>query len=155
MSTKATVAYGSNFHLYKEALDEDFIYLELEGVSFEANYNRVMVQIPVHIWEVIRQYPGTDLSWSDKTDEEIESYVEQKVNKRILRYQQAENDQRQKLIALFGSLVYGSAQNPRQEQIEQGITYFKELRKHHWQIKQAIEELEKTNRAPKRFPGET
>ncbi len=27
MSTKATIAYGNNFHLYKEVLDEDFIYL--------------------------------------------------------------------------------------------------------------------------------
>ncbi len=113
MSTKATVAYGSNFHLYKEALDENFIYLELEGVSFEANYNRVMVPIPVHIWEVIRQYPGTDLSWSDKTDEEIERYVEQEVNERIERYQKAENDQQRGLIALFGSLAYGSAEIPR------------------------------------------
>lgn len=155
MSTKTTVAYGSNFHLYKEALDENFIYLELEGVSFEANYNRVMVPIPVHIWEVIRQYPGTDLSWSDKTDEEIESYVEQQVNERILRWQQAENDQQRGLIALFGSLAYGSAENPRQEQIEQGVTYFKRLREHHRQIKQAIEELEKTNRTQKRFPGVT
>ena len=155
MSTKATVAYGSNFHLYKEVLDENFIYLELEGVSFEANYNRVMVPIPVHIWEVIRQYPGTDLSWSDKTDEEIERYVEQEVNERIERYQQAENDQQRGLIALFGSLAYGSAENPRQEQIEQGIAYFKQLREHHRQIKQAIEELEKTNRAPKRFPEVT
>ena len=155
MSTKATVAYGSNFHLYKEALDENFIYLELEGVSFEANYNRVMVPIPVHIWEVIRQYPGTDLSWSDKTDEEIERYVEQEVNERILRYQQAENDQQRGLVALFGSLAYGSAENPRPEQIEQGIAYFQQLREHHRQIKQAIEELEKTNRAPKRFPEVT
>ena len=29
MSTKATVAYGKNFHFYKEVLDEDFIYLEM------------------------------------------------------------------------------------------------------------------------------
>ncbi|AFZ51357.1 hypothetical protein [Dactylococcopsis salina] len=146
MSTKATVAHGSNFHLYKEVCDENFIYLSLEGVSFEASYNRVMVPIPVHIWEVIRQYPGTDLSWSDHTDEEIESYVEQEVNKRIMAYQQAENDQHRGLIALSGSLVYGSADSPRQEQLEQGVAYFKRLREHQQQIKQAIELLEKTNK---------
>lgn len=146
MSTKATVAHGSNFHLYKEVCDENFIYLSLEGVSFEASYNRVMVPIPVHIWEVIRQYPGTDLSWSDHTDEEIESYVEQEVDKRIMAYQQAENDQHRGLIALSGSLVYGSADSPRQEQLEQGVAYFKRLREHQQQIKQAIELLEKTNK---------
>ena len=148
MSTKATVAYGSNFHLYQEVLDENFIYLELEGVSFEASYNRVMVPIPVHIWEVIRQYPGTDLSWSDKTDEEIARYVEQEINERIERYQKAENDQHRGLIALFGSLDYGSADTPRQEQIEQGVAHFEQLREHQQQIKQAIEELKKTNKAP-------
>jgi hypothetical protein len=158
MSTKATVAYGSNFHFYKEALEENFIYLELEGVSFEANYNRVMVPIPVHIWEVIRQYPGTDLSWADKTDEEadktdeeIASYVEQKVNERRERYQQAENDQMRGLVALFGSLAYGSADTPRLEQVDSGVAYFKRLRDHQQQIKQAIEELEKTNKPPKSF----
>ncbi len=153
MSTKATVAYSPNFHLYKEVFDENFIYLELEGVSFEAGYNRVMVPIPVHIWEVIRQYPGTDLSWSDKTDEEIESYVEQEVNERIRKYEQAENDQHRGLIALCGSLTYGEADSPRQEQLERGVAYFKQLREHQQQIKQAIEELNKTNKAQKGFQG--
>lgn len=145
MSTKSTVAYGPNFHLYQEVGDENFIYLSLEGVSFEATYNRVMVPIPVHIWEVIHQYPGTDLSWSDQTDEEIESYVEQEVNERLIGYEQAENDQHRGLIALCGSLIYGSADSPRQEQLEQGVAYFKRLREHQQQIKQAIEALEKTN----------
>lgn len=153
MSTKATVAYGPNFHLYKEVFDENFIYLELEGVSFEASYNRVMVPIPVHIWEVIRQYPGTDLSWSDKTDEDIESYVEQEVNERIRKYEQADNDQHRSLIALCGSLTYGEADSPHQEQLERGVAYFKQLREHQQQIKQAIEELNKTNKAQKGFQG--
>ena len=91
MSTKVTVASGKNFHLYKEILDENFIYLEIEGVQFEASYNRVMMPIPVHIWEVIRQYEGTDLSWASKTDEEIVRYVEQEVDKRIKKLKEAEN----------------------------------------------------------------
>ena len=145
MSTKVTVAYGKNFHLYKEVFDEDFIYLEIEGVQFEASYNRVMMTIPVHIWEVIRQYKGTDLSWAYKTDEEIARYVEQEVDERIQKYQKAENEQSKRLIALLGSIPYGVADTPRQQQIEQGIAYFNSLREHQLQIKQAIEELKKTN----------
>jgi hypothetical protein len=68
MSTKATIAYDCNFHLYHEAFDEDYVYLGLEGAKFEASYNRVMVPIPVHVWEVIRPYPGIDLKYADKTD---------------------------------------------------------------------------------------
>ena len=49
MSTKSTIAHGRNFHLYHEALDEDYVYLELEGTKFEASYNRVMIPIPVHV----------------------------------------------------------------------------------------------------------
>ena len=145
MSTKVTVAYGKNFHLYKEVLNEDFIYLEIEGVQFEASYNRVMIPIPVHIWEVIRQYEGTDLSWANTTEEEIVRYVEQQVDERIQKYQQAENDNNKRLIALLGSIPYGGADTPRQQQIEQGIAYFKNLKKHQLQIKIAIADLKQTN----------
>jgi hypothetical protein len=145
MSTKVTVAYGKNFHLYKEVFDEDFIYLEIEGIQFEASYNRVMMPIPVHIWEVIRQYEGTDLSWASKTEEEIVRYVEQEVDERIQKYQQAENEKSKRLIALLGSMPYGVANLPRQQQIEQGIAYFNSLREHQLQIKQAIQELKQTN----------
>lgn len=147
MSTKATVAYGKNFHFYREVLDDNFIYLELEGVQFEASYNRVMVPIPVHIWEVIRKYEGVDISWADKTDEEIIHYVEQEVDERIQQYQEAENEKSKSLIALFGSLAFGKADSPRSEQIETGVEYFKRLREHQQQIKQAIEELERTNKS--------
>ena len=63
MSTKSTIAHGRNFHFYHEALDEDYVYLELEGTKFEASYDRVMMPIPIHVWEVIRRYPGIDLKY--------------------------------------------------------------------------------------------
>ncbi len=145
MSTKVTVAYGKNFHLYKEIFDENFIYLELEGVQFEASYNRVMMPIPVHIWEIIRQYEGTDLSWASRTDDEIAQYVEQEVDKRIQKLKEAENEKSKRLIALLGSMPYGMADIPRQQQIEKGIAYFESLREHQQQICQAIEELKQIN----------
>ena len=153
MSTKATIAYGNNFHLYREVFDEDFIYLEMEGVRFEASYNRVMIPIPVHIWEVIRRrlepsavakqrrYPpghtGTDLSWANITEEEIVRYVEQQVDERIEKYQQAEDEPNKRLMALLGSMPYGTADLPRQQQIEQGIAHYQNLREHQLQVKSA------------------
>jgi len=147
MSTKSTVAHGPNFHLYQEAFDDDHIYLELEGVQFEAAYNRVMVPIPVHIWEVIRTYPGVDLSFAEKTDDEVYQYVQQEVDERIAKYEQA-NHQTKQLLSLFGSLVYGAADTPRTEQIDRGVTYFTGLRNHQRQVKDAIEELKRTNARP-------
>src|SRR5262245_10257929 len=90
MSTKSTIAHGRNFHLYHEALDEDYVYLELEGTKFEASYNRVMIPIPVHVWEVIRRYPGIDLKYADRTDAEIRRYVEQEVDERLKMYEEAD-----------------------------------------------------------------
>lgn len=36
MSTKCSLAYGDTFHLYQECFDEDNVYLELEGIEYEA-----------------------------------------------------------------------------------------------------------------------
>lgn len=146
MSTKSTVAYGPNFHFYQEALDDNFIYLRLEGVQFEASYNEVTVPIPVHIWEVIRQYPGTDLSWADKTDEEVAQYVVQQVDERLEQYQQAETERQRDFISLCGSLNFGMADTPRQEQIDRGMSYYLRTRDHQKQIQQAIEDLRSQQR---------
>jgi hypothetical protein len=144
MSAKATIAYGPNFHLYHEGLDEDYVYLELEGTKFEASYNRVMVPIPVHIWEIIRRYPGIDLKYADKTDAEIRALVEQEVDKRLKLYEEA-NERSKGLVSLSRSLAFGTADQPRDQQIAAGVHYFTKAREHQRQIKQAIEELGQRN----------
>lgn len=140
MSTKSTITYGANFHLYHEALDEDYVYLQIDGVQFEASYNRVLVPIPVHVWEFIRQFPGVDLDWADKTDAEIGQHVEHEVDERLEKFKMTDNG-RSGLIRFLGSMVYGTADEPREEQIEAGKRYFTKLREHQQQIRQAIEEL--------------
>jgi len=145
MSTKSTIAYGSTFHLYHEVLDDSYVYLELEQVEFEASYNRVMVPIPVHIWEVIRQYPGIDLGWAEKSDQDILDYVTENVDDRIRQYEEAEENKKG-LVSLFGGLVFGTADAPRAEQIEQGVAYYQKLREHQQQVKAAIEELQQAQR---------
>ncbi len=144
MSTKATIAHGPNFHLYHEVMDEDFVYLELEGVQFEASYQRVMVPIPVHIWEAIRHYSGIDLSFADKTDDELRHYVERQVDERITAYREAAQENRPR-VSLRGSLAYGSADLPRDQQVEEGMRHFTRVREHQRQIARAIAELERTN----------
>jgi len=145
MSTKATIAYGPTFHLYHEALDEDFVYLEIEGAQFEASYNRVMVPIPVHIWEVIRRYPGIDLRFADKTDDELRDYVEHEVSDRIRHFEKA-SERANGIASLSGSPVFGPADQPRDQQIAAGIEYFIKVREHQRQVKDAIAKLEQANR---------
>jgi len=148
MSTKATVAHGPTFHLYQEVLEDQYIYLELESVPFEASYNRVMVPIPVHIWEVIRQYTGVDLSFADQTDDDIRAHVERAVDERIANYQRAETEQQKALLLCLGAIPYGPADTPRDEQIAHGMTHFEALRERQRQIRRAIEELREMDKTP-------
>lgn len=147
MSTKTTIAHGPTFHFYHEVVDEDHVYLRLEQVQFEAGSNRVMVPIPVHIWEVIRGYPGVDLSLAEKTDEELLAEVVRAVDKRIADYDAAEG-QAHALVALSGILVFDSVEASRDEQIEAGMRYYREQRERQRQIIAAVDELRRQNCKP-------
>lgn len=144
MSTSSTVAYGANFHLYQEVLDNNYIYLELYGIQYEASYNRVMVPIPLHIWEVIRQYSGIDLYEADYTDDQLRQYVENQVDERIERYEKADTNSKG-LIRLAGSLVFGMVELPRDELLQNGLAYYTHQREHQRQISLAIESLKQLN----------
>lgn len=143
MSTKCTLAHGPNFHLYHDAFDDSNVYIELDGMHFEANSSRVMVQIPLPIWEVIRQRSGGELAYADKSDNEIQAYVEREVDERRKRY--AEAGDRKQLIGLAGSLVFGPVDRPLEEQIASGVAHYTRLRAQHQEIKRAIAELEALN----------
>ena len=144
MSTKATIAHGPSFHFYHDLFDEDHVYLEVEGARFEASYGRVMVPIPVHVWEVIRRHPGADLQLVDKTDEELRQHVEQTVDERLRRYQEAD-EQGKSLAALAGALTFGRADQPREAQLAAGLEHYTHLREHQRQIQRAIADLEQKN----------
>jgi hypothetical protein len=93
---------------------------------------------------VIRQYPGLDLSWADKSDQDILEYVSQAVDDRLQRF--AEAGDHKGLVSLYGGLVYGKADDSRADQIQRGITYYQTLREHQQQVIAAIEELRKAQR---------
>ncbi len=142
MSTKATIAHGPSFHFYHDLIDETHVYLEVEGTQFEASYGRVMVPIPMHIWEVIRRHPGVDLQLADKTDAELRQHVEATLEDRLKRHREA--DEKAKcLMALSGSLSFGSIDQPREAQLATGLEHYTRLREHQQQIQRAIAELER------------
>ena len=148
MSTKATIAYGENFHFYHEAMDEDHVYLELETTHFEAGYGRVMLPIPIHIWETIRHLGGARLDLVNRTDEALLAMVEAAVDARITRYQEAlrTHPERAGLMSLAGSLVYGGTEDPRMEQIARGMEYYRHERQRQREIQAAIGKLREAQR---------
>ena len=142
MSTKSTIAHDDNFHFYREEMDEDHVYLELQTNEFVAGYGRVMLPIPLHIWETIRQLGAADLSLADKADEDLLRIVESEVDRRITDYRARDpNDPGANLIRYAGLLVYGTADSPREKQIETGMLYFDEERARQRDLRDAIETL--------------
>ena len=139
MSTKSTIVYGKTFHFYEECFDNQHVYLELEDTHFEAHYNRVMVPIPIHIWESIRHHGGPDLSLALLTDTELDSLAQANVDKRIEVYRQAKKD-RIRLIGYFG------ADRPRDEQLLEEQSKLAAKRQEQQEISAAIEEIRTANR---------
>lgn len=132
MSTKYSLAYADNFHFYHDLMDEEeSFYLRISKTDFEACPGSVTIKIPPEVWGTIRQIP-VDLSYADKTDEELRLLVEKEVDERIENYNQATED-RKALVEFCGSRVYGCYMD-RQTQIDSGFKYFKNLRKKHLTI---------------------
>ncbi len=143
MSTKATIAYGDNFHLYHEVADDNHVYLELEATEFEASHGRVMISIPISIWETIRPLGGARLELVNHMDEDLLAMVEADVDERIACHEKLlrENPDRAGLASLCGLLVYGGADDPREEQIKSGMEHYRHERERQRTVLAAIKEL--------------
>lgn len=142
MSTKATIAHGPTFHFYHEIGDDRYVYLEVEGVPFQASYDRVVVPVPVHVWEHARRHSGVDLSLADATDDELRAEVEAYVDERIARYEAATNDRERAFASVIGSIGYGPADAPREEQVAQGMERRLRRRAYQREVRAAIERLD-------------
>lgn len=145
MSTKSSLAYGENFHLYHECLDYDNVYLRLTKTPFQVENDNVTVIIPIHIWETIRHYGEPDLSFCDLTDADILDKVTKEVNERVEEYKKAGDERERSILNILGSLVFGLASSPRHEQIELGVKYYKFERNRQQEIKKKVEQLKNKN----------
>jgi hypothetical protein len=71
--------------------------------------------------------------------------VTEQVNERLAQYAVTPPDRRQ-WFQVAGALVFGMADEPREQQIARGIAYYKELHAHQQQVAAAIAELQCGNR---------
>ena len=64
MSTKATLWLSDDFHLYREVLDDQNVYLEIRGSEF---IEQLVMKIPIAAWNEMRQHtPFGDTSGSKR-----------------------------------------------------------------------------------------
>jgi hypothetical protein len=127
MTVKATLAYGKNFHFYHEALDNNHVYLELEDVAYQAGYRRVMVAIPIDVWEVIRSLGAAKLDLVNASDEELLSMVERIVEERMTGYESARalKPESAGWLRFSDAAVFGAMDDPREQQVMRGFEYYK------------------------------
>jgi hypothetical protein len=147
MSTKCTIAHDASFHFYHEVLDDDHVYLELRTTHFGAGYGRVMMPIPIHIWETIRHLGAARMDLVDKEDSELMAMVEAEVDQRIARYQDAmrEHPDRAGFVRLLGCLPYGAADTPRADQMQSGMQYLQSQRQQQREVRKRISALRRGN----------
>jgi hypothetical protein len=124
MSAKSSLIHGTDFHLYKDCFDDEHVYLHLDNTEFEATQNSICVKISAAIWEVIRQQVGIDLFWASQSDDDISQYVENQVDERIKKYELNPHF----AMNVIDFIPLGLVTDPREKQIEQGITYYQDVR---------------------------
>ncbi len=80
MSTKSTLVSGRTFHLYEEALDPaQNVWLALDGCEFEASSRGVRVEIPLPVWEVLRQHTPARFDLAPLDDKQLLAEAEKRV----------------------------------------------------------------------------
>lgn len=136
MTIRTTLAYGRSFHFYKEAHNDNYVYLELEDIPYDAGYRRVMVAIPVDIWEVIRGLGGANLDLVNSTDEDLIRIVESKVRDRMSKYEsiRASTPEKAELFRFSDSVIFGAADETQDRQLARGFEYYKTERQRQREI---------------------
>jgi hypothetical protein len=115
------------------------VYLLLKGTHYEAGYNRVVVPIPIHIWEVIRKQGAADLSLAGKSDAELQALAVANVDKRLAEYE------RHKRSGGPGAYLFRSVEEPREQQVAQELERCRQMRREQEEIQAAIAETEERN----------
>lgn len=127
MTVKTTLAYGRNFHFYLQAHENNYVYLELEDVPYEVGYRRVMLALPVDVWETLRGLAATQLDLINASDAELIEMVTLKVDERVSEYKRVRSSDPEKAdtVRFKNSIMFGTADAPPEEQVERGIQYYK------------------------------
>lgn len=136
MSTRMSIAHGERFHLFFDGLGREVVCLEMRDFPFEATAEYVTVAIPIEVWGAIRPHASIDLSPAEWTDQEILDRVARDLDQRI-----GGGDKR-----VPGSLIYGDASRPADEQRAAGIQFWQSRRSWAQRMRTEIAELETENR---------
>ncbi|ACK73869.1 hypothetical protein PCC7424_5808 (plasmid) [Gloeothece citriformis PCC 7424] len=144
MSTKNLIASGKQFEIYTQFYEPEKIYLVLKGVDFEASPSNITICLNQELWELIRSHSTLDLTWADATDEEILQYIKSKINDRNKIYSEA-TEERKKFAIRLNQEILGDFSLSEEEQIENGVFYYHNLRSQQLKVKEALDIIKQEN----------
>ena len=137
MSTRSTLVYGDDFHLFKYGFD-DGVYLEIGEIT---------VHIEDHVWESIRGAYKADMRLVDMTDAELTEHVRSGVRSRRNEYEDKLKDRmdeglseeeakvRLTLYAFCGCFMWGRVSEPFDKQYEYALEQHIRERKRQREVK--------------------
>jgi len=111
MSTRITLWYGEDLHLYQDGFDDENVYLEVRSQYFD----QLVVKIPLSAWKAMRQHTIQPAArYINVTDEELLREAEQEVDAHRARLAQEPDS---KFKGFLGSFTFGNPESTREEMI--------------------------------------
>jgi len=109
MSTKTTIAYTENFHLYEDFLNDNSIFLSQDF----PNGSQIIIEIPKYIWEYFRRFTAISFDLIEKTDEELYTLADTRVKDR------AKSKIWEKIVKYSEESVLDAFEDLKKDKIEQ------------------------------------
>jgi translation elongation factor EF-Tu-like GTPase len=105
-------------------------------LPYDAGYRRIMVSIPIDVWEVIRLLGAAKLDLINSSDEELLELVEREVNERVAGYERMRSSDAEKaaLLRFDNSIVFGVADSDPSQQIKRGMDFYQTERERQREI---------------------
>jgi hypothetical protein len=126
MSTKSSLVSGPSFHLYEECFDPaKNVWLDLDGCEFEATPRGLRIEIPLAVWEVIRQHTPARFDLTALTDAQLQAEAEKRVDSQRAGLQatldappgSAPNPEVERRPSAASAFFYRHARLPREEHL--------------------------------------
>ena len=120
MSTRSTLWYSDEYHLYQEGLDDNNVYLEVRSPQFES----LILRIHLTSLKEMRQHTiQPNERYLDFSADELRAEGEREVDEHRARLDEIRADGRKNtgLRMMFGSFAFGSPDSSREEMIQNFI----------------------------------
>jgi hypothetical protein len=123
MSTRLTLWYSDEYHLYQEGFDDKNVCLEIRSPLFES----LILKIPLTAWKEMRQQTiQPNERYLDFTEEELLAEAEREVDAHRAQLDEIreEGGKHTGLRMMLGSFVFGSPDASRDEMIQHFVACY-------------------------------